>query len=213
MKNVSNTALRHAPKQVRGQRKVEHILRVAEALFAEVGFENATTNAVAARAGVSIGSLYQFFSGKEAILEALAGRYLTQMRQAMGAMFAADGEYELDGFLTSVLEIAVKLQEQRPYFLQCLTTLRPSPSPVIASLVDDVTDELSVGFAKLLQRGTTETDSKLVRLRARVCVGVMTGVLPLAVYTRGRERAQVIAEVKDMMVRYLAPTLKVQGVI
>src|SRR5688572_25334848 len=79
----ANTALRHTPKQTRGQRKVEHILRSAEALFAEVGFENATTNAIATRAGVSIGSLYQFFASKEAILHAMTERYLSQSREGL----------------------------------------------------------------------------------------------------------------------------------
>src|SRR5215471_15914821 len=58
-------------RQARGFRRIEHLLDVAAQIFAEVGFEAATTNAIAARAGVSPGSLYQFFPNKDAIAEAL----------------------------------------------------------------------------------------------------------------------------------------------
>jgi AcrR family transcriptional regulator len=48
-----------------------------------VGYEAATTNAIAARAGVSIGSLYQFFPNKEAILDALVERYLDELQRVL----------------------------------------------------------------------------------------------------------------------------------
>src|SRR5262249_13971919 len=44
--------------------------------------ENATTNAIAARAGVSPGTLYQFFSNKQAIAEALAADYAARDKAA-----------------------------------------------------------------------------------------------------------------------------------
>ena len=67
--------LRRQPQQERGQQRVDVILNAAEDAFAETGYEAATTNQIAARAGVSIGSLYQFFTNKEGILQAVAGRY------------------------------------------------------------------------------------------------------------------------------------------
>jgi AcrR family transcriptional regulator len=59
-------------RQARGQRRIDQLLDVAARVFAEVGFEAATTNGIAARAGVSPGSLYQFFPNKDAMAEALA---------------------------------------------------------------------------------------------------------------------------------------------
>src|SRR5690349_17805146 len=126
MSYEGSTALRHAPKQVRGQRKVDHILRVAEALFAEIGFENSTTNAVAARAGISIGSLYQFFSGKEAILEAMADRYIEQTKVVLRKHFTTSQDLGVEPFIRILIEVMLKQQEQRPYFLQALATSRPS---------------------------------------------------------------------------------------
>ena len=69
--------MRRAPQQARAQQRVDAILNAAEAAFGEVGYEAATTNAIAAQAGIPIGSLYQFFPNKGAILQAVAQRYAT----------------------------------------------------------------------------------------------------------------------------------------
>ncbi|HEX2912357.1 MAG TPA: TetR/AcrR family transcriptional regulator [Chloroflexia bacterium] len=74
-------SMRTVPQQARGHQRVKTILDTAEALFAEVGYENATTNQIAQRAHTSIGSLYQFFPNKEAILHSLAERYRCELRE------------------------------------------------------------------------------------------------------------------------------------
>ena len=60
------------PLQERSRYKVQLILEATQRLLDKGGLEALTTNAIAASAGVSIGTLYQFFSSKEAILDALA---------------------------------------------------------------------------------------------------------------------------------------------
>ncbi len=79
--------MRRAPQQIRGQQRVDSILAAAEQVLIEHGFDGATTNQIAARAGVPIGSLYQFFPHKNAIVEELSRRHhaelIVQMRQAM----------------------------------------------------------------------------------------------------------------------------------
>ncbi len=72
--------MRRTPRQARSQQRVDQILNAAALEFAAVGYEEATTNAIAARAEVPIGSLYQFFPNKEAILEALVDRYVGELR-------------------------------------------------------------------------------------------------------------------------------------
>jgi len=49
-------------------------LKPAQTVFAEMGYDEATTNHIAAQAAISPGSLYQFFSNKEEIAQALAAR-------------------------------------------------------------------------------------------------------------------------------------------
>jgi AcrR family transcriptional regulator len=63
-----------APQQDRAKQKVELILEAAIRLLDKGGLPMLTTNAVAETAGVSIGTLYQYFANKEAILDALADR-------------------------------------------------------------------------------------------------------------------------------------------
>lgn len=67
------------PSQDRGQRRVDSILDAAAELFAEQGVDAVSVNAIAARAGSSVGSLYHFFPNKDAIIEALALRYCREM--------------------------------------------------------------------------------------------------------------------------------------
>lgn len=83
--------LRRTPQRVSGQRRVTTILDAAESLFAEVGYDAVTTNAIAARAGIPIGSVYQYFADKTAIVTALAERY------------GADASAHYDGLITTVL--------------------------------------------------------------------------------------------------------------
>lgn len=86
--------LRRTPSQLRGKRRVEAILDAAEQVFGELGFEGATTEAIAERAGASIGSLYQFFPNKKALFAALSERYLERARALFeGAL--ADGRDQL----------------------------------------------------------------------------------------------------------------------
>jgi AcrR family transcriptional regulator len=67
--------MRRAPQRARGQQRVSAILDVAEDLLAEAGYEGMSTNEIAARAGIPIGSIYQYFPNKEAILHAAAARF------------------------------------------------------------------------------------------------------------------------------------------
>jgi len=62
------------PRQRRAREKVELILEATMRLLERDGLGALTTNAVAAKAGVSIGTLYQYFASKEAILDELARR-------------------------------------------------------------------------------------------------------------------------------------------
>jgi AcrR family transcriptional regulator len=69
------------PRQERSRQKVELILEATMRLLDSQGIETLSTNAVAARAGVSIGTLYQFFANKQAILDALADRETARMAE------------------------------------------------------------------------------------------------------------------------------------
>src|SRR5439155_1980997 len=87
---ANRTKLRRAPKQERGQRRIGRILQAAAEEFARVGFDAATTNSIARRARTSVGSLYQFFPNKEAILAALTEHYLREIWAVHAVVLSAE---------------------------------------------------------------------------------------------------------------------------
>ena len=81
-----STGMRRQPRQARSQERVSQILDVAEQMFIAEGYNTTTTNAIANRAKVPIGSLYQFFPDKAAIVQALAVRYTAQLHLRLAAL-------------------------------------------------------------------------------------------------------------------------------
>jgi AcrR family transcriptional regulator len=75
--------VRVRPRQGRSRAVVDAVLEAAAQLLEAEGEAGFNTNAVAERAGVSIGSLYRYFADKEAILLALARRETETVRLAM----------------------------------------------------------------------------------------------------------------------------------
>jgi AcrR family transcriptional regulator len=69
------SGLRKLPTQARSRARVDAILKAAGALLGEVGYDGLSTNLVAERAGVPVGSIYQFFEGKDDIVAALVQQF------------------------------------------------------------------------------------------------------------------------------------------
>ncbi|MET8143877.1 TetR family transcriptional regulator [Sphaerisporangium sp. NPDC005288] len=76
MMNVSAGTLRRRPAQRRSLERVERMLDECARLLDEVGYDGLTTKEVARRAGVPIGTFYQFFPDKQGLVRALALRNL-----------------------------------------------------------------------------------------------------------------------------------------
>lgn len=68
--------LRKQPVQQRSAKRVEQMLAACAALIDELGYDGVTTTLIAERAGVAVGSLYQFFPDKRAVVQALTKRHL-----------------------------------------------------------------------------------------------------------------------------------------
>lgn len=81
-------AQRRAPTQERSRLRVEKMLEAAVAIIAEKGSDALRMSDVAQMAGVSIGSLYQFFPDKAAIIRTLAERYNEQGRRCIAEELA-----------------------------------------------------------------------------------------------------------------------------
>ena len=79
---------RRIPAQPRSRATVEVLLEAAAQLLESAGMRGFNTNAVAERAGVSIGTLYRYFPDKQAILIALARREMEAVNAATATLLA-----------------------------------------------------------------------------------------------------------------------------
>lgn len=115
MKRTSPAGARRKPAQRRSQDTVTAILDAAARVFEERGFEAGTTNHVAQRAGVSIGSLYEYFPNKDSLVVALVERELENERARLLALLApAANAAELEAALRAFVETVVELHARRP---------------------------------------------------------------------------------------------------
>jgi len=102
---------RKRPVQQRSRFTVDQILEASAHVFAKRGYAGTTTNHIAERAGVSIGSLYQYFPNKDTILVALHARHMEStsevlrrmMEEALGEKKAP--EHLLRRFVRQVIEV------------------------------------------------------------------------------------------------------------
>lgn len=79
---------RRTPRQERSQFTVDAIFEAVAHLVATQGEDALTTNRIAERAGVSVGSLYQYFPSKEAILLAMVDRHCDRVMLELDALLA-----------------------------------------------------------------------------------------------------------------------------
>ncbi len=87
-KSTANAGGVKAPKRERGRMRVAALMDAGAEVIAARGYAGATMTEIAARAGASIGSLYQFFPSKEALGDALLRRYGERMEAALDGLLA-----------------------------------------------------------------------------------------------------------------------------
>jgi AcrR family transcriptional regulator len=97
------------PRQRRARATVESIVEACARLMAERGYAAVTTNHIAAEAGVGIGSLYEYFHGKDAIVaivaERLVGRVMDRLEAAVPEILAAPPELAALRWIERIHEI------------------------------------------------------------------------------------------------------------
>ncbi len=92
MNNKPKITLRKTPTQARARFTVSIILEATAHILRVEGYEQLSTNSVASKAGISIGSLYQYFPNKESLIAELRRQHFVDIRDKMGkAMIQAEG--------------------------------------------------------------------------------------------------------------------------
>lgn len=120
MANPSDVTPRKQPRQPRAAATVAAVVEASARILEEGGLGAFNTNAVAARAGVSIGSLYQYFPGKDAILASLVRREAEAFDAALTEAVARTGELGTSSAVALLAKVAVAHQASRPRLARIL---------------------------------------------------------------------------------------------
>ena len=112
----STTAInpRKLPRQARSAATVETILEAAARILESDGLERFNTNVVAEKAGVSVGSLYQYFPGKDALLAALLRAKRQHLAAALQQVAADSANLTLADALDAFISVALQSYLERP---------------------------------------------------------------------------------------------------
>lgn len=104
------------PVQDRSRQTVRFILEAAVQVFESHGIAGGTTARIAERAGVSVGTLYQYFPNKQAVLQALGEAHVAEAAERIGDLLrhVADAALPLDQLLRAVVGAALALHADNP---------------------------------------------------------------------------------------------------
>lgn len=200
-----NQARRRARRQQRGLLRAEEILAAAGALFADVGYDKATTNMIAARAGVSPGSLYQFFPNKEAIAQAYAAAATAQLHGVYDTILSPDViDLPLQAFLDTFIEALMTFNRAFPGYL-ALSIASTISAPLALALADLRHGIMGRLDALLVARWPTAPPEQL-RVRGLVSYRIFIALLPLALGDHGVEQQAIVREMKVVLYRYWDPS-------
>jgi len=198
--------LRRVPRQARSRERLARMLDVAETLLVGEGPGALTTTRVAAAAGVSVGSLYQYLPDKEAIVEALANRYLAEFEGLMDSLAeeaAAAPERWGDPVGRLVDAFAARYRE-RPGYLALWFGREMTPELREA---DRENKSVLAGGLLALLRTLGAGDEASLRTAARAGVLVADALLQEAFRADPHGEEALIAEAKRVLRLYLADVL------
>lgn len=191
------------PKQARSRERFNRILDAAAELFAEIGYESATTDQIAARADTSVGGLYRFFPDKLAVFHALVDRYLNQLRELFATLHTEEAtQLPIDAYISQVVDAFDRFATANPGFQTVFVQSRLISTETLAmdtAFNQEIAQQLSAFFAvrnPALDRSHRE-------LLATVSVEVASALEILSL-TRDRHfQHQVLNETKKLLIAYL----------
>jgi len=188
--------LRKQPVQSRARATIDQIVEAAAQLIEERGMRGYNTNAVAARAGVSIGSLYQYFPGKEAIMIALARRETAALRGDIAAARLDPGSREA---LIRLIDAAVRHQLRRPALARVIDLeeerlARDGDDTVAAALRNAVASALGRPGMRRLAHPALAVDD---------LIAIVTGMIDAAAMRGERDAAALARRVRAAAFGYL----------
>jgi AcrR family transcriptional regulator len=203
-----NLRPRKTPRQTRAVETRARILDAARGVFATHGYAAGTTNRIAGAAGLSVGSLYQYFPNKDAILVELVREHIEEGTREVLAGIEHAGDPPRDGpdavaaLVSAVVRALVGIHAGDPRLHRVLFEESPRPPSLLAdlhriedSVVDLVAARLDAAYP----------DDRDHELPARVVVVTIESLVHRLVATgRQVDEERVIAEITRLVGAYLA---------
>jgi AcrR family transcriptional regulator len=204
------SGLRKLPTQARSRARVEAILKAAGALFGEVGYDGVTTNLIAERAGVPVGSIYQFFETKDDIVAALVERFQARIHKlASEELDAPSAAWDRHVFVAKLVDGIAGIQSEANAFV-CMFSGSQSHARF-----DGLARELRATLVGHLDRVFADAFPKLAkaeRSRMLAAWSDITGAM-IASLDRSKpgERGKLLEELKTILSAYLDAKLAASG--
>ncbi|MFJ3528589.1 MULTISPECIES: TetR/AcrR family transcriptional regulator [unclassified Streptomyces] len=204
MSESGPAAARPRRRQARGEARIAQLLKAASSVFCTSGYTAASTNAIAREAGVSPGTLYQFFPNKEAIAVELGDRLLSRWQETYGAAFLPNHfELPLDRLLDAILDPLIEFNCENPAFT---VLMHGSEIPGTITQDHDAIHTAMLTRVETILAGylPSAPSADLTRVAAMLFALFKAG-LDVIMAHEGEERAAYTKELKTALFRYLEP--------
>lgn len=198
------TRPRKAPKQARSRDMVESILIAAARVFVKHGYAKATTNRIAEAAGISVGSLYQYFPSKDSIAVELLRRYRESLVAIVSQHLRGVTEASFEDVVRALLTALLRAEGMNPALHRVLIeqVLRTSARAEIIGFEEQMEHLL----AEAIRSAGGNLFTKNPEMTAFVLVRAVLGTAHAAVVDRpGMNGPELVEEVTRLVVRFLAP--------
>jgi len=194
---------RKTPVQARSVETRDRILDSAARVFSAHGYAAGTTNRIAAEAGLSVGSLYQYFPNKDAVLVELVRRHVADGTRHLVDALGAGAPGSLEDWVGLLVDAMIANHRDDPGLHQVLFEEAPRPPELLAEL-HGLEDRAVVVVAGIL-RSLPEVRVDDIDTAARFVVVTVESLVHRVVATR--DPALDVATFRDelvtMLVRYL----------
>jgi AcrR family transcriptional regulator len=120
---TKKSPVRRQPKQRRSRETVEAVLDAVLRILKREGIDSLTTNRIAEVAGVSVGSVYQYFPDKRAIFAAMHDRHVAQISRLVERTLVDNAAASLEDLMRALVEAMVDAHSSDPELHELLRTL------------------------------------------------------------------------------------------
>lgn len=205
VRSEARTEPRKRPKQARSREMVETILEATARVLVHEGYDGTTTNRVAEVAGVSVGSLYQYFPNKDSLVAELMRRHVEQMEGVFGERLEELKDAPLDVAVRALVEVAIRVHAVDPELHRVF--LERVPRMAGLDTVRAAESRIEEGLRAFLERRRVEVAPVDPGLAAFVVFRAVESATHAAVLDRPRhlEGGRLVNELTALVLGYLAP--------